>query len=57
MKDIACAVIALACILGFVVADYGYGGGYGASYVPVLAGYGGKGGVGTGRMWVIILML
>ena len=56
MKAITCAVIALACVLGLVVADgyYGFGGhsgGYGgASYVPLYAGYGGarSGGFGQG---------
>ena len=47
MKAITGAVIALVCIAGLVVADYGYGGGY--SYMPVYPGYGGnKGGYGEG---------
>ena len=46
MKAITCAVIALVCVVGLVVADYGYGG-Y-ASYIPVHPGYGSKGGFGGG---------
>ena len=38
MKAVTCAVIALACVFGLVVADYG------ASYVPIYGGYGGYGG-------------
>ena len=46
MKAITCAVIALVCVVGLVVADYGYGG-Y-ASYIPIHPGYGSKGGFGGG---------
>ena len=46
MKAITCAVIALVCVVGIVVADFGYGG-Y-AQYVPIHPGYGSKGGFGNG---------
>ena len=46
MKAITCAIIALVCVVGLVVADYGYGG-Y-ASYIPIHPGYGNKGGFGDG---------
>ena len=44
MKAIHCAVLALVCIFGLAVADFGYG----ASYVPVYGGYGGGAGAGAG---------
>ena len=47
MKAITCAVIALACIVGLAIADYGYGG---YSYVPLYgSGYGSRGGSGFGN--------
>ena len=46
MKALTFAVIALVCVVGLVVADFGYGG-Y-AQYVPVHPGYGSKGGFGSG---------
>ena len=56
MKAITCAVIALVCVVGLVVADYGYGGGYG-QYIPIHPGYGGKGGFGEGGREYLFIYL
>ena len=56
MKSITCAVIALVCVVGLVVADYGYGGGYG-QYIPIHPGYGGKGGFGEGGREYLFIYL
>ena len=52
MKAITFAVLALVCVVGMVVADYGYG----ASYMPVYGGgYGaGKGGFGDGGLLMLL---
>ena len=54
MKAITFAVLALVCVVGMVVADYGYGGG--VSYLPVYGGGygGGKGGFGDGGFLMLI---
>ena len=52
MKAITFAVLALVCVVGMVVADYGYGG----SYLPIYGGGygGGKGGFGDGGFLMLI---